>query len=469
MPRIDSSSGTPLSIDTTPDAGPAPAPSQAKDASASTPAARNEVRAYDGPPARSTRGPASDALPVASGPAYSAAELAVTGGRLRPATSSASSGVPESVYANIQAHLTRGLDNWVIGDGDVKAVHTALGTLAPGAYRAALERMEKDGLLGTYVKAQDEDTRQAFLEQAESKGVLQRRKGDAPAGPLGYPAVPDFFKNDSRLPESMRDAVNAHSIQVGVGFYRAYEGYLDRYAEAVDAAKSPQELEALGEPRKAHLKDSVLGLDGRKDPAREAYAAAWRRGVGQPESRNRTFQDINARYQELIGERPAGSMQLSGKATVSTGSVNLGGEASVDTRGKGELKGEAGVEVKGGPLSLELTQDTDGKRTVETKVDLGFFEISHGSDGETKLSLGASKNTQAFVKLNLEKAEFGGGVSAKVKIPGGAEAEVETDVSMKGLTAEHAKQSVDLRHRGIFDPSRQQPEATQDAPLPRKR
>ncbi|MCP3137255.1 hypothetical protein [Pyxidicoccus xibeiensis] len=450
MPRIDSSSGTAVPIDTASETGPTPAPSRPKPASTPAPTARNEVRAYAGPPAR---GPSSAATPAGSGPTVSASELEVLRGRPRPA----SPDVPGSVYTRIREHLTTGLTDWRISGNDVKAVHTALGTLQPGAYRVALERMERDHLLGAYVKAQDPDARLAFLEQAESKGLLQRRKGDAPAGPLGYPAMPDFFRNDSRLPASMRDAVNQHAIQAGAGFYRGYAGYLDRYAQAVEAAKSPRDLEALGAPRKAHLKDSVLGLDDRKDPAREAYAAAWRQGIGQPESLNRTYQRLNARHRELTGERPAGSLQLNAKVEVSRGPLKGGVEAKVDTRGKVGLKGEAGVELKGGPLGLELMHDTSGKQKVETKLDLGFLKLSVASDGEAKLSLGPGKDHHGFVKLNLEKAEFGGGVTAKVKAPGGAKVEVETGVSMKGLTSEHARQAVDKDHRGLFDASRKKP------------
>lgn len=448
MSRIDPAGGTPVPIDTTPtETGAAPASSRTKGPQPLAPTARNEVRAYDGPPARSSSKPDSaGTAPPSAGPSFSAGELAATGGRLRQPSSSE---VPAEVYAGIRSHLTRSLGDWAVTGGDVKAVHTALGTLPPGAYRAALERMERDGLLGEYVKAQAPDTRQAFLEQAESKGMLQRNKGEAPAGPLGYPAHPDFFRNDAKLPESMRSAVNAYAIDAGAAFYKAHSDYLDRYADAVNGAKSLQELHALGRPREAYLKQSALGIDG-KDPARKEYAAEWRRGIGQPESLNRTYQTINARQRELTGERPGGSIRSHAKVALTHEGLKLGTEAHVDTRGKVGLKGEAGIAVSGGPLGIEATRDTAGGVKVETKLNLGFAELSHASDGEVKLSLGVGRSAQAFVALNRKTAEFGGGVSAEVGSEG-RKAEAEVGFSMKGLSPTRVHEAFDKHHRGVFD------------------
>jgi hypothetical protein len=335
----------------------------------------------------------------------------------------------------------------------VKAVHTALGALRPEAYRAALERLEREGLLGTYVKAQDTDTRRAFLEQAESKGLLQRRQGDLPAGPPGFPAEPDFFRNDASLPGAMRDAVNQHAIHAGAAYHEAHAAYLDRYIEAVNAAKSPQELWALGEPKAARLREKALGIAW-KDPAREAYEAAWKRGIGPPRSLNRAYQAVRARELELAGERPGGSIQVHGRGELTRGGVKVGREAQVDTRGRVGLKEEAGLALKGGPVGLELMRDTEGRKKAEAKLALGPVELSIGSDGERKLGLGVGQHLQAFVALNPETAEFGGGVSAEVEREGhtlGA----ETGFSMKGLTARRARESFDPRHRGVFEPPRE--------------
>ena len=447
MPRIDSSSSTPVPIDTTPEAVPAPAPSRTKDAQAPASAARNEVRAWDGPPRRPPQAPASGTAPATSGPAMSAGELAVLGGRPRQASSSE---VPGNVYEAVRSHLTRSLQDWAVSDCDVKAVHTVLGTLQPGPYRAALERMERDGLLGTYVKEQTPEARQAFLEQAESKGMLHRRKGDAPAGPLGYPAVPDFFRNDARLPESMRDAVNQHAIQVGADFYRAHSAYLDRYIEAAGAAKNLEELKALGEPREAYLDAKLLDID-RRDPARKGYESAWREGIGQPVSRNRAYQAVRARELELSGERPTG-IQAHAKGDITRMGFKVSRELQLDTRGRVDLKDEAGLSVKGGPVGVEVMLDSAGKMKLETKLDAGFAELSESSDGTRKLEIKVGKLAGAFVELNLPKAEFGGGVSAELEA-GGFKFGGEAGVNMKGLTSERLKESFDKNHRGIFDAS----------------
>lgn len=437
MSRIESPSGTPVPLE-------APAePALVRPQEPPAPE-RNQVRTYDGP--LSPRATVPEKTPAGSGPPVSAGELAALGGRLRPASPE----VPGELYTGIQSLLTRSLEHWAITDGDVKAVHTALGTLPPGAYREALERMERDGLLRTYVGEQDAGARLAFLEQAESKGMLQRLKGAPASGALGYPGEPDFFRNDSKLPGPVRDAVSAHAIQAGQGFYRAHAEYLDRYIRAANEARSLAELRALGEPRGAYLKEKALGLEW-KDPARERYEQAWRQGIGTLESRSRAYQAVSARQRELAGQRPAGSLQLTGKAEASHQGLKLGAEARLDTRGRAEVKGEGGIELKGGPVSLEVTRDSKGETKSELEVDLGLLSFTQGTDGEGKLSIGVGRHLEAFVALNAREGEFGGGLAAKAE-KGATGAKLEAGFSMKGLQAGQAGRAVDGRHPGLFTP-----------------
>ncbi|AKQ70226.1 hypothetical protein A176_007138 [Myxococcus hansupus] len=408
--------------------------------------ARNELHAFAGPSSRAAAPPTRSPPPESAGPAVSAGELTALGGRLRPP---GSKHLPEEVFQGIRTHLTRSLTDWTVSAADVRAVHGALGALPPGPYRAALERMERDGLLRTYVNAQDAGSRRAFLEQAEGKGMLQRNKGEtSPVDALGYPAVPDFFVNDARLPRAMRDAVNAHAIDVGVGFYKAHGEYLVRYALAVDQAGSRRELGALGPPRAAQLSESVLGLEW-KDPARKDYEAAWKAGIGRPKSLNLTYQHLTARERELSGERGAGTVRLQGKVGAGSETAQWALKGSLDTRGQRELKGEAGVTVRSGPMKLELSQDTAGKKEATVKLDLGLVEFSLDSGGAQRVAVGIGKALQVQATLNPRKAEFEGGLSAKVKADGD-QAGVEVGFSMKGLSAQRARQAVDRGHRGVF-------------------
>jgi hypothetical protein len=465
MSRIDSPGSIPVPIDTPPtEAGSTPAPSRAKGLPGSPSTPRNEVRAYDGPPSRTSPQPSPGAAPAASGPAISAGELAARGGRLPQASASE---VPAGLYAHLRSHLTLHLLDWSVSASDVKAVHTALGTLSPGAYRAALEQLERDDLLVVYVKKQDPDTRRAFLEQAESKGMLERRKGTTPAGPLGYPAEPDFFRNDAKLPESVRGAVNAHAMDVGIAFYRAHAEYIGRYVDAVNGAQSLQELRALGAPREALLRDNVLGISG-KDPAGEAYAAAWRRAIGRPESLNRAYQTVNARHRELLGERVGGSLRLHGKAAVSSQGAKLSQELQVDTRGKSGVKAEQGVAMKGGRMGIEVMQDRAGKTKAEAKLDLGLVQLSADSEGRLKVGVGLGKLAQGFVTLNQKKAEFGGGVSTELKSDG-SKLGAEVGFNMKGSAADRVRESFDKDHRGVFDLPRELEAGTAWDALPEPR
>ncbi|WP_240358043.1 hypothetical protein [Myxococcus vastator] len=452
MPRIDSSGGSSLStIDTPAEATAAPpSPPRAAEPRAQAPSPqRNEVRAFDGSTTKPPEPPARGATPVDAGPARSAGELAVLGGWSRPGASREEA--PTDVLEGLRARLTRGLENWTVGADDVRAVHTALGSLPAGTYRAALERLQQGGLLGAYVKAQDAGSRLAFLEQAESKGVLQRRNGESgPVGPLGYPAVPDVFVNERRLPGALRDAVNAHAIDVGAGFYRAHAEYLGRYVRAVEGAPSLQELGALGPPRAAHLPESLLGLEW-KDPSRRDYEAAWKAGIGRPKTLNLALQHVSARQRELSGERAAGTVRLHGKVGVSSEHAQWSAKAALDTRGHGALKGDVGVAARAGPVGVEVSHDSSGETEGKVKVNLGLVELSLSSGGEQRVAVGVGALLQVHATLNSKQAELGGGVSAKLKADG-SQASVEAGFSMKGLTAERARRAVDREHRGVFQP-----------------
>lgn len=444
MSRIDSSGSTAIPLDTVPDAPPSPGPSNPQKSSTSVPRERNEVHAYvanlfPNAPSRPNDNPTRGTATV------SAAELLALGGKPR----ARSGEVPSEAFSEIQSRLTRGLTDWSVSDADVQAVHALLGQLQPADYRATLDQMERNGLLKTYLAEQTPAARQSFMAQAESKGVLQRLAGTPASGPLGFPGRPDFFRDDSALPDSLRQAVESHAIAAGRSFHAAHAAYLGRYAKAVEEARSLPELRKLGPPQEAKLPDSVLGLD-RRDPAREDIAARWRREVGTPGSTNWVYQAVNVRHRELLGERSAGTFALKGKAEVSHASALLGGEARLDSRGKVDVKATTGLELKGGPVGVEVTLDSKGAAQTEVKLDLGLLKVSQSSDGELKLAMGVGEYAGSYTTLNLKEAEFGGGVFAKVEA-GVNKGEVRLGYDMKGLKARSAAEAVDCQHVGLFD------------------
>ncbi|MCP3104138.1 hypothetical protein LZ198_35240 [Myxococcus sp. K15C18031901] len=446
MSRIEPSGASPLSPDPTAEPLPPASPSLPRAPSLATPREHDAVRPYDGPAPRASSGTAKGpVVPRDSGPAVSAGALAATGGRLR----AASPEVPADTYADLQSRLTRGVADWAVTDGDVAAVHGALGKLEPEVYRAALERLERDGLLKTYVGEQGPEARKAFLSQAESKGLLLRLQGAPASGPLGYPGRPDFYREGPRLPASLRGAVAEHAVGAGRAYLAAHGEYLDRYTRAVEDAKSLPELRGLGPPREADLRDRVLGLEAR-DPQREARAREWRRAIGTPESTVRAWQAVSARQWALSGQRAGGTFALEGEAELSRDSFKLGGEASLDSRGRVDVKSKSAVSVKGGPLGLEVSRDTKGQTRSEVKVDLGVVSLGRASDGELKVSVGVGETFGGYVTLDTEAAKFGGGVYAQVKTERD-KAEVKLGATMKGLSRERAEAAVDRAHVGIFD------------------
>ncbi|WP_223640266.1 hypothetical protein [Corallococcus sp. EGB] len=452
MSRIDAPGGSPLSPEPTPPEPDAPAPelrvgtaaarrTSVSESSASAPA-RNELRPYDGPPVA----PSAPRTPThADGPAVSARELAAMGGRLR----SPSAPVPEDVYASVRSHLTRSLSNPFLTGGDVKAAHDALGSVPRDAYRATLERMDRDGLLATYVSRMDAPSRQAFLEQAASNGVLSRRPGSA-EGPLGMPGRPETFVNDPKLPGALRDAVNAHATDVGRATVVAYDAYLGRYGDAVAQAGSLQALRTLGPPQALDLRETSLGLSW-SDPRRERYEAEWKAGLGRPRhSLVQAYETVTARARVLSGERPAGAF-VSAEVSASLEMLHFKREAHVSARGTTDRETQAGIATKAGPLGLEVMMDAHGKSEAQLQVELGIASVSRDSQGKVELSLGAGPHARAHANVNPRTAEFGGGVAFEVSDKASqGHAALKLGYGLRGLTPERAAQAVRSDVPGLF-------------------
>lgn len=452
MSRIDAPGSSPLSPEPTLPEPDAPAPelrvgttasrrTSVSESSASSPS-RNELRPYDGPPvAPFSPRPSTHA----EGPAVSARELAAMGGRLR----SPSAPVPEDVYASVRSHLTRSLSNPFLTDSDVKATHDALGSVPRDAYRATLERMDRDGLLATYVSRMDAPSRQAFLEQAASNGVLSRRPGGV-EGPLGMPGRPETFVNDPKLPGALRDAVNAHATDTGRAAVVAYDAYLQRYGDAVAQAGSLQALRALGPPQSLDLRETSLGLSW-SDPQRERYESEWKAGLGRPRhSLVQAYETVTARAQVLSGERPAGAF-VSAEASASHEMLHFKRAAHASARGTTDLQTQAGIASKAGPLGLEVMMDAHGKTETQLQLELGIASVSRDSEGKVELSLKAGPHARAYAALNPRTAEFGGGVSFEVSDKESqSHASLKLGYGLRGLTPERASQAVRNDIPGLF-------------------
>ncbi|RYZ36849.1 MAG: hypothetical protein EOO71_30250 [Myxococcaceae bacterium] len=406
---------------------------------------RNELRAYDGPPGAPSHPSVAPPPGGLAGPAVTARELAAVGGRLRPA----SAPVPEDVYATLQSHLTRNLSNPFLTGSDVQATHVALGSVPREAYRATLERMDRDGLLATYVSRMDAPSRRSFLEQAASNGVLQRRPGGV-SGELGMPGRPEVFVNDPKLPGALRDAVNAHATDTGHAAVRAYDAYLRRYGEAVEKTDSLRGLRTLGPPQALDLRETVLGLAW-ADPQRERYEAEWKAGLGRPQaSLVQAYEKATARALVLSGQQPAGVF-LTAEASASHDLLKLKSEARLESRGASEVHTQAGVVAKGGPLELELMTDAHGKTESELQLSAGIAGVSRDSEGKVELSLGAGPHARAHANLNPRTAEFGGGVSFEISDKSHQHhAGLKLGYGLRGLPPERAGQAVRSDVPGVF-------------------
>jgi hypothetical protein len=353
------------------------------------------------------------------------------------------------VYEGIRGALSRSWKDWTVSEADVKAVHDTLEKLPPGTYRAALERMESDGLLRTFVDTLEAGTRWAFLEQAERKGVVKRERGEPASGPCDPPASPDLFVNDKALPPSLSDAVSLSCIDAARSYYVSFGRYIQRYEAQVAQARSGAELRALGPPRKSNIPETQPGL-WRLDPARyERFDQRWRDEMGGAlkfSSNNSAHEAVNRRIDELTGQQSPGTFWLNAEAEGTAGAAKFGGEMKLHQSGKAEVAHKGGVQVgAGGKFSAERNSKGESKTVAEAEV--AGFGLAVDSEGELEMKMKLAKVVGGYSKANPRTAEVGGGFTVGVE---GDKAGLEIKLGMgaKLLPREVARQSLDPNFPG---------------------
>jgi hypothetical protein len=361
--------------------------------------------------------------------------------------------------AAIRQSIDVGTFSW-IGAADLAQVHHSLEALGPKDYKAAIEAMDKEGLLATYLGKLDPAARDAFLAQANRKGLVEEQPGSKASGPLSPPDSPATFRNDAKLPPSVRDAIFANAREAASSYCAQFGQYLNRYEEAAKAAHTGADLRALGELARSDVPPS--GMDnGHPDAAKNARA--WL-SAGDYPSDARAQKVVSDKLADIIGEARVGAIKLDGELQVKVGDEKVAVKGSATSSGKTELKGELGHAEHLGPVTVGVSADTKGNVAVTERVDLplvslertassdgsfkhaaevGAFGTSIDSAGKAEVSVGVG-----YAYANPTQGQFGAGVGNRLKL-GGVDVKYKVGLSFNTMTKEASIHSLARGNPGV--------------------
>lgn len=267
--------------------------------------------------------------------------------------------------------LTRSWDNLLIDEKDAGRALQVLGRLSGSELKSALEALDGNGTLEKLGEAMSPEQRAAFLELARKKGLVELSPAaEAPKGPGQPPAPASLYDNDPRLPPALRDLIHSENLDRAYGYFAEYRGYQDRYTAAVEKAKSPLELRALGAAVPPSVPSESLTHG---DPAYDRYLEDWMRVTNHAPTISSTARAITHRIEDLKGEDRAGSLALYAnvkpnlKRSAGSSSVEISGEAEVKLRDYGKFTHKE---------SLKATLSSPvGKASVQVKEEKGATKV----------------------------------------------------------------------------------------------
>lgn len=406
----------------------------------------NQVETYRGPVERPrAQTPGGTRAETEGGGGLTAGQLAL-GGRAAEAARA------DAAYADIQATLHTDWKDWAVTDADVRRVHEQLEKLPPADYRRMMERMEQGGLLGKYVKQMSPEAREAFLSQAGRKGYVSSEPGKkAEPAPCHPPDGPVLYRNDAKLPGSVRQLLHAANGEARKAYHDAHHAYVRRYSEQVLQAKELLALRGLGEPV-APFPVSEPGVIA-SHPDYAAFRSSWARA---PDTRSQAYKAVSDRSRDLADAQRAGTLKLKQETEFSVESegmaLKVSRETSLTQYGRTGGSSKVGLEAEHKGLKGGVERESSGAVKTVKGVDLEVAAMSLDSEGTFRMEVSVpGTRFGAYSEVNPGQGTFGGGVSV-TKAHKGVDARLEYGVTMQGSRPERARDVASMTPGTLFGP-----------------
>jgi hypothetical protein len=351
----------------------------------------------------------------------------------------------------IKEKLSYSVTDWAVTDKEVKEVHDKLDTLSPAEYKAQIDRMQKDGVLGRYIDNMGDKEKKAFLDQGVGKGYLNGGQAKVADGPANPPAGPTLYDNKKDLPRDMRQLISDTNLESAKQYDGEYSKYMDRYNKELDKCKNPEDMRKLGQwAPKLPLGQEPGYSNARGDEFADKWAGErYRKTYGDKAAREHAMEKMF----NFTGRRPAGDVFVEGELNAKveyhtpgkTGAgytVKAGGTAGTGDGVKGGLNSESQASQEFGPVKVGTqVKHKDGKwsgsvgvmgnevkakqdGTVEVKANLvptskdhayGPYGSYNPSQADARFGAYATEKAEMGVAGGKVKAEVGGKVGFGIR------------------------------------------------------
>lgn len=337
-----------------------------------------------------------------------------------------------------------------------------LGQLSTKDYQRALNDMRPDTMT-KLMSEMDPDTRKAFFQQAQTKGVLVEEAGVKMPPLAGNPPDgPALIRNERHLPNALRVAIHAENEGRAHAYMKDFEAYVGRYSELALKAESPLALRKMGPPAR-----EVLLQEGGVTFGDEVVPPTLHQGASV---RVRAAQAANDRISDFAGRPRAGSYTLTveakfraemggfGVENASELKVSDSGQVKTKSSSEGDVKVLPGVKVGVDANGRGFTEL--GSKHTHVRYENGKLAEMEGlgvklTKDKTVFSTKAAGPVGVWAAVDEKHGSYGGGVKVGSDLDVGfakVEASVKIGVMVQGVSPERLPAIGCMRDDGIWGP-----------------
>lgn len=251
-----------------------------------------------------------------------------------------------------------------------------------------------------------------LIELIEQNRLIVEPGGKLSSRPLHPPRPPDFYVNDHKFPNQLREILHVRNMELAKDYAEGYRNYIDRYLDVLKWAPDPSTLRRrVGPPVQAQELNEPGVLKG----------AMWEDWIGSsPDTSNlAAYKALSDRLYAFTGKRKPGSAwifgQLKGKAKLGPLGVEQGSRIELDSDGRTRAKDSTKLSASEGKVAIKV----DATKRLEeggaaASVGLGPADVKVYTDGGAQVDLrvfGGKQGPSAGVFSKGREGEIEGGLN----------------------------------------------------------